>query len=183
MKKLITLVLLLVSAFAFPQYQVNIRGNAATATTLQTARAINGVSFNGSANITITDANTPLAGDNDTSIATTAYVQTAIGTQPLVYTAFISQTGTSDPSATVLKNTLGGTVVWTRTVAGSYTATLTGVFTGNKTLVFLTNGSGATFVKGAQLTADSVNIQTFNSSAVLTDAILTNASIRIEVYP
>lgn len=103
--------------------------------------------------------------------------------QPLVYTAFISQTGTSDPSATVLKNTLGGTVVWTRTVAGSYTATLTGAFTGNKTLVFLTNGSGATFVKGSQLTADSVNIQTFNSSAVLTDAILTNASIRIEVYP
>ena len=33
-------------------------GNAATATTLQTARTINGVSFNGSANITVT-ANTP----------------------------------------------------------------------------------------------------------------------------
>lgn len=37
---------------------VSITGNAATATTLQTARTINGVSFNGSANITIT-ANTP----------------------------------------------------------------------------------------------------------------------------
>lgn len=35
-------------------------GNAATATTLQTARTINGVSFNGSANITVT-ANTPNA--------------------------------------------------------------------------------------------------------------------------
>lgn len=35
-------------------------GNASTATTLQTARTINGVSFNGSANITIT-ANTPNA--------------------------------------------------------------------------------------------------------------------------
>jgi hypothetical protein len=38
----------------------NTTGNAATATTLQTARTINGVSFNGSGNITIT-ANTPTA--------------------------------------------------------------------------------------------------------------------------
>jgi hypothetical protein len=35
----------------------SISGNAATATTLQTARTINGVSFNGSANITLTAAN------------------------------------------------------------------------------------------------------------------------------
>ena len=31
-------------------------GNAATATALQTARTINGVSFNGSANITVADS-------------------------------------------------------------------------------------------------------------------------------
>lgn len=38
-------------------------GNAATATTLQTARTINGVSFNGSANITVADSTKlPLAG-------------------------------------------------------------------------------------------------------------------------
>lgn len=36
----------------------SITGNAGTATTLQTARLINGVSFNGSANITITDGST-----------------------------------------------------------------------------------------------------------------------------
>lgn len=38
-------------------YAISISGNAATATTLQTARTINGVSFNGSTNITVT-ANT-----------------------------------------------------------------------------------------------------------------------------
>jgi hypothetical protein len=38
-------------------------GNASTATTLQTARTINGVSFNGSANITVADATKlPLTG-------------------------------------------------------------------------------------------------------------------------
>ena len=42
---------------------MNIAGNASTATTLQTARTINGVSFNGSANITVADATKlPLAG-------------------------------------------------------------------------------------------------------------------------
>jgi hypothetical protein len=42
---------------------MNIAGNATTATTLQTARTINGVSFNGSANITVADATKlPLTG-------------------------------------------------------------------------------------------------------------------------
>lgn len=42
---------------------VNITGNAATATALQTARTINGVSFNGTSNITIADSTKlPLAG-------------------------------------------------------------------------------------------------------------------------
>ena len=42
--------------------QTNITGNAATAKTLQTARTINGTSFNGSANITITAAAGTLTG-------------------------------------------------------------------------------------------------------------------------
>jgi hypothetical protein len=43
-----------------PTFSGALQGNATTATTLQTARLINGVSFNGSANITVT-ANTPNA--------------------------------------------------------------------------------------------------------------------------
>jgi hypothetical protein len=42
----------------FPTLNQNTTGNAATATTLQTARTINGVSFNGSANITLATVNT-----------------------------------------------------------------------------------------------------------------------------
>ena len=38
----------------------------------------------------------------------------SIPTQPKVYRALLSQTGTAAPTATVLENTLGGTVVWTR---------------------------------------------------------------------
>jgi hypothetical protein len=56
----------------FPTLNQNTTGNAATATTLQTARTINGVSFNGSANITVADATKlPLAGGTMTGTITT----------------------------------------------------------------------------------------------------------------
>lgn len=51
----------------------------------------------------------------------------------LKYVALLSQSGTSAPTATVLENTLGGTVVWSRDEVGSYAATLSGAFTENKT--------------------------------------------------
>ena len=69
----------------------NVSGNATTATQLQTSRTINGVSFDGTSNITVFDntkapndsptltgvprAPTPPFGDNSTRIATTAFVQ------------------------------------------------------------------------------------------------------------
>lgn len=53
--------------------QSSITGNAGTATVLQTARNINGVSFNGSANITITDATRALlAGSTSQAFSTAA---------------------------------------------------------------------------------------------------------------
>ena len=51
----------------------------------------------------------------------------------LEYVALLSQSGTNAPVATVLKNTLGGTVVWTREAAGLYSATLAGAFPPVKT--------------------------------------------------
>ena len=65
-------------------------GNAATATALQTARTINGVSFNGTANITVADATKlPLTGGTVTGTVTvngaingTAVTQSATDTTP-----------------------------------------------------------------------------------------------------
>lgn len=54
-----------------------------------------------------------------------------------VYTAILTQTGTSAPTAIVLENTLGGTVVWSYVSAGNYRATLSGVFTADKTIPML----------------------------------------------
>lgn len=46
-----------------------------------------------------------------------------------VYKALLAQTGTDAPVATVLENSLGGTLVWTRDNVGIYFATLAGAFT------------------------------------------------------
>ena len=55
-----------------------------------------------------------------------------------VYTALLTQTGTSAPVATILQNTLGGTPVWSRSGVGTYEITLAGAFPINKTVCFLT---------------------------------------------
>jgi hypothetical protein len=78
----------------------SITGNAATATALQTARTIGGVSFNGTANINLPGVNT--AGNQNTSgNATTA--------TSLTSSNFISQTGSTGSWNSDFQNTPAGT--------------------------------------------------------------------------
>ena len=58
-----------------------------------------------------------------------------------IYNAVLTQSGNLAPVATVLQNTLGGTIVWTRDSEGVYLGTLAGAFTTNKTLVQATNST------------------------------------------
>lgn len=50
-----------------------------------------------------------------------------------VYTAIMTSDESGNPIANVLHNTLGGTIVWTREITGTYLGTLEGVFTEGKT--------------------------------------------------
>lgn len=96
-----------------------------------------------------------------------------------VYTALLSQSGTSAPTATVLENTLGGTVVWTRSGIGSYQATLTGsVYTSSKTVVFATIGLNKNLVINGARVSDSV----VSIMAGTGELDSTNMSIEIKVY-
>jgi len=52
---------------------------------------------------------------------------------PKVYRALFTQTGTDAPVATVLENTLGDEVVWSRSDVGVYRLEVTSAFTPNKT--------------------------------------------------
>lgn len=51
------------------------------------------------------------------------------------YLALVSQSGVAAPTATVIQNTLGGALVWTRDNAGLYSGTLAGAFPSNKVVV------------------------------------------------
>ena len=102
-----------------------------------------------------------------------------------VYTALLTQAGAAVgniPVATVLQNTTGGTITWSRTAgnaAGEYTATITNsLFTLNKTMVFINNGSASSTnnIEWASPTTATVTIDT---SA---DSVLTAASLEIRIY-
>ncbi|OUL63702.1 BspA family leucine-rich repeat surface protein [Flavobacterium sp. AJR] len=100
-----------------------------------------------------------------------------------VYTALLTQSGTSAPVATVLENTLGGTVVWSRNAVGQYSATLAGAFINDKTTVLLTDSFLTTkYLRGSRQDNNVVRVySTAMTTGTLSDAI-EPATIEIRVY-
>lgn len=118
-------------------------GNASTATTLQTARTINGTSFNGSANITVTAAAGTLTGTglNATVVASSL---TSVGTltSGAIGTGFtaiadsalatIATAGKVSNSATTAASANTASAIVARDVSGNFSAgTITASLTGN----------------------------------------------------
>lgn len=102
-----------------------------------------------------------------------------------VYTALVSQSSTSNPTATVLGTNTIGTIVWTRTSAGAYDGTLSGAFTSNKTWLISQVGDGTgSFLKSrlSWTSANVVHLTIEDNSNTLTDGF-SNLSIEIRVYP
>lgn len=103
-----------------------------------------------------------------------------------VYTALLTQTGTNAPVATVLENTLGGTVVWSYSDVGIYFAGLTGAFTANKTFIlysFANDGNGR-ILNCFRQDADLIGIFTLSDSSTLANGMLVyQTSFEIRVYP
>tara|TARA_R100000541_G_scaffold18562_1_gene28368 strand:+ start:133 stop:594 length:462 start_codon:yes stop_codon:yes gene_type:complete len=100
-----------------------------------------------------------------------------------VYTALLTQAGTAAPVATVLQNTTGGTITWTRTgTAGVYIATISGkTFTANKTMVFNNNGSST----GGYNFTSAIWTRTSDTQITVTaggDGRITNGSFEIRIY-
>lgn len=107
------------------------------------------------------------------------------------YVAVLNQSGTDDPVATVLVNTLGGDVVWTRSGLGGYLGNLTGAFTVGKTTSltpFILNGGDGLIIT-MESTVNSFQILTYFWSLsefvapTPSDSILNNTIINITVYP
>lgn len=100
------------------------------------------------------------------------------------YVALLSQSDTGAPVATVLENTLGGTVVWTRSNVGDYRGTLSGAFTTNKTVIFISPPtSGASTHISTWSNTNQVGVETyFDDALVSADNQLVAIGIEIRVY-
>ena len=103
----------------------------------------------------------------------------------LEYVALLSQSGTNAPVATVLANTLGGTVVWERLYGGQYVGTLTGAFPISKTAILVcsvTTGH-VHIVLAARNSNNDIHLMVYSiGDAVFTDDLLDGNPIEIRVY-
>lgn len=117
---------------------------------------------------------------------TIAQVKTDLGVPTYArYVALLSQSGTDAPVATVLENTLGGTVVWTRADVGDYVGTLSGVFTGNKTFMLAAvNGetSSAAAIIPYTIGINSIGFYSMDAANNTVD-LSGGAFFEIRVYP
>lgn len=125
------------------------------------------------------------AGEVTTITTVEGLEEVAEATEPKVYVALLTQSGTNAPVATVLKNTLGSEVVWSYTFAGTYNgATTNSIFSPTKTIGYAYSGwdDDSTFLGFIVSVFDSNNISLTNT---INDQLDNHDSIRvkIEVYP
>lgn len=101
-----------------------------------------------------------------------------------VYTALLTQDLYDAPVATVLENTLGDTIVWTRDSVGFYTATSSNLFVLNKTICFTTFGNFEADPQAASASYTTGSTVTLNTRLPNDGSYdnFTNLSFEIRVY-
>jgi len=147
----------------------SVTGNAGTATTLQTARTINGTSFNGSANITIT-ANTTntltrgsyLTGSNFNGSAATTWAVDA--TNANTASKVVARDASGNFSAGTITAALSGNATTATTLQTARTINGTS-FNGSANITITANTTN-TLTRGSYLTGSN-----FNGSAATTWAV------------
>jgi len=99
------------------------------------------------------------------------------------YIALISQTGTNDPTLSILENDLGD-LVFTRAAIGRYEATLTGAFpTQGQVYLMVANSQVDTYLRIFWTSTDTIEIRTLDFTNTLTDGLLDYNTLEIRVYP
>lgn len=112
----------------------------------------------------------------------TAGTYTLATTSYKVYTALLTQTGTSAPVATVLENTLGATITWSYVGVGQYYATASSaVFTADKTTGILSNSSSTGINAFVNISTTEFNTVTTSSGVAANNELVKNM-VEIRVY-
>jgi len=127
--------------------------------------------------------------DNPTrnfTVESVASLANSINLGYTVYTALLTQTGTAVPVATVMQNTTGGTIAWTRVSVGKYVATITdATYTANKTSSMVTSG-GNNDAKLKPALYQNTTFEFFNLNYSLanglSDTIAATTTVEIRIY-
>lgn len=121
----------------------------------------------------------------------------SVGPTYKVYTAKLTQSSTSDPTATVISNTTGLTIAWTRSATGTYVGTFSTSQTNlNKITIQGNNNISASAITSIPLIQWSYNLVSghYNAGIVTkilnvsapsltaTDGVLTDTFVEIRVY-
>jgi len=104
----------------------------------------------------------------------------------LEYSAFVTQSGTGNPSVIELKNTIGA-IVATRTATGTYRLTLSGAFTADKTSPIddiMMDQTGNLYTLN-RIDANYLELKTYAAANIstLADGVLNKRYINITVFP
>lgn len=105
----------------------------------------------------------------------------ATGLSYLSYVSLLNQTGTNDPQSSVLENTLGLNIVWTRESQGKYVGALDSTIDIGKTVIFYTTPTTHTGVRGEIVGNNQVRIELQNGINVFADDF-TNLSFELREY-
>ena len=111
--------------------------------------------------------------------------QSAVGGSGKKYVALLAQSDEDPPVVTVLENSLGGTIAWTRQGFACYRATLTGAFPAGKTLIKTSlgrKGSDCWWAAPQRLSEDTFNVYTTDNSGSLAEGFQ-ELQVEIDVYP
>lgn len=105
-----------------------------------------------------------------------------------VYTALLTQSGTSAPVATVLENQLDVDLTWQRANAGDYELVASeAIFDNTKVFLILSSGfptSSIPFEVLCQVKfSNTIEVCTASGSTNLADNLLKNSFFEIRVYP
>ena len=103
-----------------------------------------------------------------------------------VYSALITQSGTDNPTAIVLENTLGVVPVWTYDIVGYCNCTATGIFTENKTAIIIGDTSpfwdGTTTLTGQWGNENYIQFNSIVQLGYLAYGAFNNTFVEIRVY-
>ena len=113
------------------------------------------------------------------------YASSGTNGGPKEYIALLTQAGTHAPTTVVIKNTLGGTPVWSYVgFGGNYALTLASTFPLDKTVILMgnTSNSAADSISSNWTDVNSITVRTEVNDVSAND-LLTNTVIHITVYP